>query len=323
MQCPQCGSENVYETGHRGLEKLVGVFSSQKPFQCRECWARFMKKSGTDAKGKKSSRLYIVIFLVLMISLLWYKYVRDPEPDVRVAGAPQPKPVQTLSKPASTEPDPVYHATDAATSSVQETSDISDSAGLLSAQEQSESELSEPSASSADSSVLTHEKSGDTLSAAETPADSAQESIASDSATEDIAKRPEPATRKTEASMDGKPDVQTRQSVPGKPHVINRIVTEQTDGELRLSVSSDQRITKYKRFYMHEPPPRLVLNIYGEWRYAGPGEIDIQSDMVHKIRIGRHHDYLSIVLDLNLKEPIDPKIMISDDGLVLSVKKAG
>lgn len=377
MECPQCGSENVFETNRRGLEKVFQLFSSKKPYQCKECWARFVKSS-PKPKGKSSSSLrYLIILLLILIPLLWYKFYRTPEPEVQVARKPPVKSVQTAPKPvknptvtttlpatpATTVPEPVSTTVASLASAKPEdqpkpspdkplqgtsvtsakpedkptetkTEKIDQPPGtppetiatappVMTPQPETKTEIS--STSEPEPKSVSDEKkeniAGPTVSDA-----GLKESVPiTDIGIEEPAKvlKPSAPQKVTEKDALKSETVKTRadKEKPQGTNSIQKIIAEQKGNEVMISVSSDQPIKKYKRFFMHEPPPRLVLNIYGDWRYSGPTELNIKSDFVQNIRIGKHDTFLSIVLDLNMKDPVIPKIKESSDGLVLHLKK--
>ena len=80
-------------------------------------------------------------------------------------------------------------------------------------------------------------------------------------------------------------------------------------------------IQKYKKFFM-DRPPRLVVDLPGNWKGPRESRIKADNDIVKKIRIGNHPDKLRVVLDLGDKErPFLTDIQESPQGITITIQK--
>lgn len=133
-----------------------------------------------------------------------------------------------------------------------------------------------------------------------------------------------PSSDAVTGTVPPKPDTGESEQMPLKvkavPRYVKRVLSQDTDEEFRMILSTDGPIRKYSRFALN-PPPKLVLDIPGKWKYPGDTVLPVESDTVSSIRVGEHPDMLRVVIDLKGKKTMVPEIEETQDGLVLIIKK--
>ncbi len=98
-------------------------------------------------------------------------------------------------------------------------------------------------------------------------------------------------------------------------------VTEDA-GRVSVKIKADGAVTEYKSFTL-TGPPRIVLDLAGlASSHKKEQRLDVDSDMVHKIRHFAHPDYLRVVLDVDELYLSDFKATSVDDGLIVQVGDA-
>ncbi len=98
---------------------------------------------------------------------------------------------------------------------------------------------------------------------------------------------------------------------------INKYMAGKSFG---LAIRADGPINKYKYFFL-KSPPRLVIDLIGEWEKPVNLEIPIESDTIKKVRIWKHPDKLRLVNDLHHEHPMTPVFKVSPNGLLVTLSK--
>jgi hypothetical protein len=102
---------------------------------------------------------------------------------------------------------------------------------------------------------------------------------------------------------------------------LKAVVPRESEGELTLRILADGPVHQYRKFFM-ESPSRLVIDLEGEWAVPGFSILDVQSELVMRIRTGRHEAKLRIVLDLKERERIHSAIISpSPEGLTVILRR--
>jgi len=101
---------------------------------------------------------------------------------------------------------------------------------------------------------------------------------------------------------------------------LKGIQHQSSEGEFRLELLSDGPIQDYKQFAMSSPP-KVVIDLPGRWRYSGRWSTRVKSDIVRRVRVGKHSDKLRLVLDLKGSATWVPVIEESPEGLTLILKR--
>lgn len=74
------------------------------------------------------------------------------------------------------------------------------------------------------------------------------------------------------------------------------------------------------KFLLLDSPPRLSVDLLGEWRWSGSDQIKSGSSLVKGVRVGHHQDRLRLVLDLSQKD-VKPSVEETDKGVVITIGK--
>ncbi len=89
-----------------------------------------------------------------------------------------------------------------------------------------------------------------------------------------------------------------------------------------LVITADRPLGKYRSFtLMDETPAKLAVDLLGSWQYPGASTMETDSDLVERVRVGEHDEFLRVVLDLNITSPPAYGIEETDEGLVLMVTR--
>jgi len=104
---------------------------------------------------------------------------------------------------------------------------------------------------------------------------------------------PAPAPKAAKAEKPAKP-APADAAVAG--HVI-RLVAEQKSGEYVLTVQTSQPPAHFQKMFIADPP-RMVLDLSGNWTYSGPLSQATGERFVRQIRVGKHKEMFRVVLDL-------------------------
>jgi hypothetical protein len=99
---------------------------------------------------------------------------------------------------------------------------------------------------------------------------------------------------------------------------IREIKASREQGELHISLLADGPITDYRSFFL-SGPPRLVIDLAGEWKRFSASRLKGGGETVKGIRIGRHPDRLRIVMDLKTERVQRPRFVESQEGLTITL----
>jgi hypothetical protein len=112
---------------------------------------------------------------------------------------------------------------------------------------------------------------------------------------------PAPAPAKAQAKPEPKALMAKTQAAAAKPTAASgtviRVVAEEKPGEYQLVIYTSKPPAAFTKMFLTNPP-RLVLDIAGSWKYAGPGASDTGNAFIRHIRVGTHQDKFRVVLDM-------------------------
>ncbi|MCP4111021.1 MAG: AMIN domain-containing protein [Desulfobacteraceae bacterium] len=289
MKCPRCGSDNVTYSHRRGMEKILRYFWPRVPYRCKECWTRYWKFENIFQAAAVSGGILAVIIIILLAVM--FKGGQTPKDE------PEPvKPVaERTSEPDELEMTELYSRVD---------DDINEQDNDTPAEE-------------------THVGTGSTPEV--------RPDIKPDIKPEpDITPVPEKVKEPPKDPVPDKKEVKpaTAEKKPVKPvakvkdsfRILKAIRSKGWNGYFNMVISADESIKKYKAFPLNNPP-RLVINIYGKWKSHESSAKEVKSDLVSKVRIGEHPDYISVVLDIKNGKVPTPVIKESSEGLDLTLRK--
>ncbi len=316
MNCPNCGSENITSSHRRGLEKVFRYLVPWVPYRCKECWSRFWKFQnpfrGTVAKVVGG----LVILIILWVWINPLERFR-PGPD----GPPLPGRPPQSEAPAPDTPEPPDfpppETRDLASAPPAEDADIEEtdlgtrpSASGSGSQEAPSGEVvAEAPDAPADREPA---GAGEQPLDIEAPAGEGDTDQSADAEAPEL-KRVQPGTEKT---LKPARQAETAQKAA---RIFKEVARTPVVGAFRMTVRADGPVSRYNAFTLASPP-RLVINLPGKWDNEGRATYPMDSDLVDRVRIGEHPDYLSIVLDLKGKSQASPTIEKTNDGFTLTLK---
>ena len=70
-----------------------------------------------------------------------------------------------------------------------------------------------------------------------------------------------------------------------------------TAEELQVSINTGGAVD-FETFFLQDPP-RMIVDIAGDWAIRGPHELAVNSHGCRMVRLGRHKDKLRVVFDLD------------------------
>lgn len=111
-------------------------------------------------------------------------------------------------------------------------------------------------------------------------------------------------------------------SISGDRKILKSVRYRASEGEIAFTLATDEPVGKFKSAIIKdETPVKLVLDIDGKWDYPGNTVFHVTSDLVQKVRIGEHADFMRIVFDLIDADSPTHLIEDSSDGLVISLRR--
>lgn len=324
MNCPNCGSDNITNSHRRGVERGLRYLIPWVPYRCKECWSRFWKFQNPfrSTAGKVAGGL-----VVLIVFWIWLNPLERfaPGPDE----PPPPEPLPQSEAPAPDTPEPPdfrpSSTGDLASAPQADGSDIVEtdlgptpSASESDGQEAPSGEVvaEAPDAPAVREPAPSAERpagAGERPLDSDTPAGKSDPDQPAEAESPEL-KRVQPGTEKTHKQP------RLVETAKKGSRAFKGVARTPAVGEFRMTVRADGPVIRYNAFTL-ESPPRLVVNLPGKWENQGRATYPMDSDLVDRVRVGEHPDYLSIVLDLKGKAPASPTIEKTDNGFSLTLKK--
>ncbi|RLC22190.1 MAG: hypothetical protein DRI57_00490 [Deltaproteobacteria bacterium] len=292
MQCPKCGSENVTSSHRRGMEKVFQYFFPRVPYRCKECWTRFWKFDN-PLKSLASKLAVATAILLLIGGGVWFFTRETPQPDQQ-KHRPLVRPIKKPPVERHVVDKPEKAPVEQPLPPLEEKPLVAD---------KPETVMKD------DPYSLTGKKKK-----SEPPEDPVKGRV-NDLAAELTV--PQPVTKKPAIS---KADAKKPSVKHKKSRILKGFKPQTSEGKFKLSILSDGPIREYKSFTL-APPPKIVLDMLGKWKYSGRSAVTVKSDMVKRIRVGEHSDKIRLVIDLKGKRTPVPIVEESPDGLILTITK--
>lgn len=345
-KCPICGSENVTPSHLRGFEKLLGIVFPRSPYRCKECWSRFWLGS---IKGPifrivlGIAVLLLAIFFILPIRQLWHK----EDPSSKTVS-------KAIEKPGKSAPDKVGKEQSAAPVSDSEDDDGDEEDDKNAASVKKDIAKSDKTAKPEKTAKEAAGKAVKPSATSKSDALSEEEDEEGPEApllpklkepnvevpkggkspvSKPVAKLPAvKAETKPEKKVEIKEEIDEAEKAEEKVAEIPKgairklkgIKANTSGNTVEIVISADGPVRDYKNFFLlKESPPKLVVDIKGKWKYGGKYTMDVNSDLVSKIRVAEHNEkeFFRIVMDLKVREGMTPVFNEDAKGLVIIVKK--
>jgi len=299
MQCPKCGSENVTSSHRRGMEKVFQYFFPRVPYRCKECWTRFWKFD--NPLKSLASKLAVATVILLLVGGVWFFTRETPQQPDQQKHRPLVRPIR---KPAE------KHVVEKPKKiPVEQPLPPLEEKPLVADRPETVVKVKD------DPYSLTGKKKNSVPP--EYPANGRVDDPAAKKASETELTAPQPVTKKPAIS---KADAKKPSVKHKKSRILKGFKPQTSEGKFKLSILSDGPIREYKSFTL-APPPKIVLDMLGKWKYSGRSAVTVKSDMVKRIRVGEHSDKIRLVIDLKGKRTPVPIVEESPDGLILTITK--
>ncbi|MFW5854577.1 MAG: AMIN domain-containing protein, partial [Thermodesulfobacteriota bacterium] len=133
-------------------------------------------------------------------------------------------------------------------------------------------------------------------------------------APEDIRRKPadEPKPVKRAVKTARKPDTRFRR--------LSEIVPKPAGDRFEALIKADGGITDYRSFFL-KSPPKLVIDIPGKWEQKTRSVIEMDHDLVKRVRVGEHPEFIRVVLDLEKEKVSKPDFTETAEGLRVSLTR--
>ncbi len=102
--------------------------------------------------------------------------------------------------------------------------------------------------------------------------------------------------------------------------IVKDIDMENLKEVLRVIILADHPVQKYESAFLNTPL-RFVIDLTGNWKNSGDSVLNVEDDMIRRIRVGEHPDKLRVVMDLKDKGPFSPIIEEYPRGFSVIMKK--
>lgn len=324
MECPVCGGANVAASHRRGAERLVRYIVPRAPYRCKDCWSRFWRfESPWKTAGAKIGALAVVLALVGLIGLpFWSRNATKapPKPETEPRGESFTLPVPTHRAPQRAY-DPEMDGPRTAATDVPETN-VAPAAPVAPPpvpESPSVPAVAPPEPAAPETPVASTPKD------AEPPASLASADATGPKTAAEPASAPELSADKgggqASAPSEAPKDAELP-PVPEGPRTLRNIVARTASGVFEMAVDAGGPVDAPKIFSLGSPP-KLVVDLAGEWRREAKAVVPASGGPVLRIRTGLHPEYLRIVLDLAETGPLGHEVISSVDGFRLRVFPEG
>lgn len=291
MKCPKCESDDIRYSNRHGGDTILRYVFPWIPFRCKECFARFWKfQNPLKSLVSKVVASTLILALAGICLAIWYNDRQEIE--LKIIPAEKIKlPVESKKegKIVVNAPVSISPIESEKEQVVVLSGSVPDTAGNKSPEIRIDKTTVEPV--SVDQTNVV------------------------------------PETKKA-AIINGKlPDAveSHRDKNRGKPSEESRSLYAMTPSvdkmKFQLTLEADAPIQTEKVFFVKSPPPRLVVDIPGKWKYSGEDTQIVKANFVKRIKVGKHPDFLRIVFELDSSDGISQELSESPNGCTITLKK--
>jgi len=300
MECPRCKSDNITYSHRRGIEKVLRyIWPWYVPYRCKECWTRFWVH-----ERKFASMVILGLIVVLLVTLIIGIIVWSKPSDRKIASNQDGGSISTGEEkrsiadqnPLELPEKPVEKKPEESVEKKPEEDHITE-----------EDLFPKPDKKPENKGILKKDtEPSQEIKIEEKPEEKKEAAV-----------KPEPPEKKP---------AQVSEEKPAKSSVLQLkgIKPTYSDGEFRMTILANEPVREYKVITLNNPP-RLVINLKGNWKNRIKNELNIEGEIIRRIRIGEHADisdpYLSIVMDAGPDVSLKPKFEESSEGLILILGK--
>ena len=100
---------------------------------------------------------------------------------------------------------------------------------------------------------------------------------------------------------------------------LQRLRAVERSGNLEIEVIAGTTVRDFRSFSV-ENPRRLVVDLPGPWSSMVPEDLTMRHHLARAVRIGRHGDWLRLVVDLMPAAQSVPRVRPTSEGLIIEVR---
>lgn len=333
MKCPECKNENVTYSRRRGFETVIKYIVPLAPYRCKECWNRFW--SFNNPYKTLQSKIILVIILIILIAPFVYHLFEKMEWKVknRVINKRIDAPLTTTTIPSPPDiqkyfPDPPK-VPEIQPQKAIEQNDIHSSSPLIVTTDHSTKPIET-------SPQLPLSPIPDRSTGLETQKEPIPKDLKESAVTPTTApiKPPEDTiTQKPLISLENqktngiavKEDLtksQTTSVIPLK-RTLTAIRATNTANGAQIFILTNQLVETYKTIvYTENGLLKFYIDIFGKWENNARPLMEIENNLIKRIRTGNYEDKVRVVADLKVNKILPPSITSTEEGLLIKLEKA-
>ena len=141
----------------------------------------------------------------------------------------------------------------------------------------------------------------------------------SETASPAVAAVPQPAESAPSPATD---HAEALPPVPKGPRTLREITPRSMEAEFEMTVDAAGPVRAHKIFYLADPP-KLVVDLPGKWEREVSSPVAVSGELVRRVRIGAHPDFVRLVLDLAVDGPVGHDAVPTATGFRLRVFPEG
>lgn len=287
IQCPLCDSNRLYIRKGLISDILISLIVPVRSYSCGSCSSNFRKYENYFLSKQALFHILIVLALVVffkpaVLSPEFWTFDKKNQVSESDNSTTEVQANTTLIKTSDNSP-PVHNA------STNGTFDLNSTLASLNA-----------NASEATNSTIPANASS--------PLSSEEISAHADNSTDE-----KPAKSKEHEDSISSPKPATLSS-----GVLSSIYFSEHGGKTRVKLDLGAAPLSYTSFFLKDPA-RLVVDVLGEWEYAGKNVLTPENPIFSKFRIGVYQDKIRLVMDLKGESPA-PIIKKTQTGLNITLK---
>jgi hypothetical protein len=100
---------------------------------------------------------------------------------------------------------------------------------------------------------------------------------------------------------------------------LKKIETRSGKESFEMHILTDGPV-RHHTFFPLTSPPKLVVDLPGKWKHRGAALYKVQNDMVSRVRVGLHPEFIRVVMDLKVSPKLHPVFSESKEGLRVKIK---
>jgi hypothetical protein len=333
MKCPKCESDDVRYSNRHGIDHILRYVFPWIPFRCKECFARFWRfQNPLKSMASRVVTSTLILALAGICLTLWYNDGKELGTKIIAVEKIQPREDSKkerkiiINAPVSAPPTEIEKQQIGVLST-----SVPDSAGNKSPEISVGKTAVEP-VSGDQTNIISDVKPAKqrVLSSVDVKPSADNKPIVQEMV-EPVIEAPAAGKtfdEKTAAITNGTlPDAVSshRDTNRDRPSDGTRSLYAMTASasnlKFQLTLKADGPIQTKEVFFVKAPPPRLVVDIPGKWKYSGESDKSVKENFVKRIKVGKHPEFLRVVLELDSSDGISQELSESSNGCTITMKK--